>query len=260
MCAEMNGQCLDIGTDALSPAAQNARKCLEIRLKRCARRLETKLHISPWYMDRMKGVSRRFLLWSGAGLGAPLMASRQSKSENVHRFATAEWDVRMTVEFYDRYSSRGFWFDERRANRHYCLSAKGQEDRGCLANFSGSLAVVQYRIRPRFKLPRPPVLREHVRTIDQDARLNARAPFDRTMELQQGVASDIQAFGYEANPSVREPPPDNNDPWCLLRQDLYFQGWSSPFLIVHWKHALSAIRILDVIPGDRTWAMDKDIR
>lgn len=260
MCAEMNGQCLDIGMDAFSTAARNARKRLETRVWRCGDGLETKLHISPGYMDRMKGISRRFLLWSGAGLGAPLMASRQSKNENVHRFATAEWDVRMTVEFYDRYSSRGFWFNERRANRHYCLSGKGEENRGCLANFSGSLAVVEYRIQPRSKLHRLPALREHVRTIDQDARLNARAPFDRTMELQQGVASDIQAFGYEANTPVSEPPPDNNDPWCLLRQDLYFEGGSSPFLIVHWKHALSAIRILDIIPGDRTWPVGKEIR
>jgi len=260
MCAEMNSQCLDIGMDAFSAAARNARKRLETRVWRCGDGLEAKLHASPGSMDRMKGMGRRFFLWSSAGLGAPLMASRQSKSENDHRFATAEWDVRMTIEFYDRYSSRGFWFGERQTDRHYCLSAKGEEDRACLANFSGSLAVVQYRIRPRSKLPRPPALREHVRTIDQDARLNARAPFDRTMDLQHGVASDIQAFGYEANPSVREPPPDNNDPWCLLRQDLYFEGGSSPFLIVHWKHALSAIRILDIIPGDRTWPMDKETR
>ena len=204
-------------------------------------------------MDR---IGRRFFL-CGAGFGVPLIASRPSKNENVHRFATAEYDVLMTVEFYDRYSSRGFWFGERRADRRYCLSAKGAEDRDCLANFSGSLAVAQYRIRPHSKLPRLPALREHVRTIDQDNRLNERAPFDRTMELQQGVASDIQAFGYEANPSVREPPPENNGPWALLRQDLYFEGRSSPFLIVHWKHALSAIRILDIIPGDRTWPVDK---
>ena len=222
--------------------------------------LEAKLHVATAYRDRMKRMGRRLFLWSGAALGAPLMASPQAKNENLYHFATADWDVRMTVEFYDRYSSRGFWFAERRADRHYCLSAKGEEDRNCLANFLGSLAVVQYRVHPRSKLRHPPALREHVRTIDQDERLSARAPFDRTMELRQGVASDIQAFGYEANPSVHEQSQDNSDPWCFLRQDLYLEGGNSPFLIVHWRHALSAIRILDIIPGDRTWPMDKEIR
>lgn len=34
------------------------------------------------------------------------------------------------------------------------------------------------------------------------------------------------------------------DDVCLLRQDLYFDKENLPFLVVHWKHALSAIRLL----------------
>jgi hypothetical protein len=183
----------------------------------------------------------------------------QPKNENVYRFATPEWDVLMTVEFYDRYSSGGFWFDERRTDRHYCLSAKGEQGRNCLATFSGSLAVARYQIRPRSKMPHPAFLRESVRTIDQDARLKTRPPFERAIELRQGVASDIQAFGYEveAASSVHEQPAELHGAWCLLRQDLCFAGQSSPFLVVHWKHALSAIRILDIILGDQTWAVEK---
>jgi hypothetical protein len=178
----------------------------------------------------MPDLNRRLFL----GLAIPAPA----RKETVYHFATREWDVRMTVEFYDRYTSNGFWFDDR------CFSAKGEENHNCLTRFSGSIAVVRYGIRPYAKI----ALRERVRTIDQDSRLNNRAPFERTLDLKGGVASDIQAFGYEGSPSTAAP----HEPWCLLRQDLYFDGQSAPFLVVHWKHTLSAIRLVDVIPGEQT--------
>jgi hypothetical protein len=200
-------------------------------------------------------MDRRLFVLSGATL-AISKAVAQPKDETVYRFATPKWDVVMTVEFYDGYRSSGFWFDERRANRHYCLSGKGEVSRDCLSNFSGSLAVARYQVRPRSKTPHLTILRERVRTIDQDDRLKARAPFDRVIELRQGVASDIQAFGYEVEKAspLEKLPRERYGPWCLLRQDLYFDGQSSPFLVVHWKHALSAIRILDIIPGAETRA------
>jgi hypothetical protein len=202
----------------------------------------------------MPGITRRFLFLSGSALGAPFAISPRPKNETVFRFATANCDVQMTVDFYDRYSRDGFWFAERQANRHFCVSAKGQEDSDCLANFSGSLAIARYHIRPRSKPPNLLALREHVRTIDQDSRVSIRPPFERTIQLHGGVASDIQAFGYETDglSPAREPVPPPTDPWSLLRQDLYFSGEMMPFLVVHWKHTLNAIRVLDVIPGDQT--------
>lgn len=41
------------------------------------------------------------------------------KNEMVYRLATREWDVRMSVEFYNRYSSSGFWFEDRESNRGF---------------------------------------------------------------------------------------------------------------------------------------------
>jgi len=40
--------------------------------------------------------------------------------------------------------------------------------------------------------------------------------------------------------------------WFLLRQDLYLNDQAAPFLIVHWKHTLNFISLVDVIPGDGT--------
>src|SRR6266516_2955272 len=84
--------------------------------------------------DIMAGISRRFFLSSGAALGAPLAISPRPKDETVYHFATNECDVQMSVEFYDRYARDGFWFAERRANRHFCLSANDQEGGDCPAN------------------------------------------------------------------------------------------------------------------------------
>ena len=53
----------------------------------------------------------------------------------MYRFRTPEWDIQMTVAFYDRYSSRSFWFREQGENREYCLSAAGEEARNCLKVF-----------------------------------------------------------------------------------------------------------------------------
>jgi hypothetical protein len=46
-------------------------------------------------------------------------------------------------------------------------------------------------------------------------------------------------------------------PWCLYRQDLFLEPERTPFLVVLWKHALSSIRLLDMIPGDQTWVVKK---
>src|SRR5216683_1965600 len=109
----------------------------------------------------------------------------------------------MTVEYRDGYSSCGFWFHQENSEKRFCLSASGEEDRHCLVSFRGSLAIARYRVQPQSRGDAVPSLREHVRTIDRDARLRDRPPFERTIELTKGVGSDLQAFGYE-KPGVEE--------------------------------------------------------
>ena len=198
-------------------------------------------------------MKRRCFLWIGAVFGTPAIASRSGDRETVYRFAAGDWEIRMAVEFFDNYSSNGFWFTERIAERRFCLSGNGKENVGCLPNFVGSVAIARYHIQQHAHSRKAHALRERVRTIDQDARIASRPPFERTIELQDGVASDIQAFGYDVESSSpsREPRVPNG-PWCLLRQDLYLEGQDSLFLVLHWKHTLNAIRLFDVIPGDST--------
>ena len=202
----------------------------------------------------MRTITRRGLLWTGAWLPVAPAVARPASDEMVYRFATHEWNIRMSIESFDRYSSNGFWFKDQIANNRFCLSGAGRENRKCVPNFSGAIAIARYHIQPRSQLTGSLALREQVRTIDHDSHTGARPPFEHTIELEGGVASDIQAFGYETKPSSssEQTATPASAPWCLLRQDLYLGGEDSPFLVLHWKHTLSDIRLLDAIPGDGT--------
>src|ERR1051325_10657597 len=138
---------------------------------------------------------RRFL---GGTAAFAVISPAAAKDEEAYRFRTANAEIEMTIEFHDGYASRDFWFGEQVSKRNFCLSAGGEQGRNCLAGFRGSLAIARYRVRPRSHPAAEPVLREHVRTIDRDARLPDRPPVDRSIVLQNGVGSDLQAFGYEA--------------------------------------------------------------
>ena len=198
------------------------------------------------------GLSRRSFVWFATGAAASWgrssrASSAAASSETVMQFATTECNVLMTLEFYDRASTNGLRFFESVRQRGFCLSAEGKANRDCLPKFSGSLAIARYHVRPHGSGTDLLSLREYVRTIDGDNSVPIRAPFERTIGLEGGIGSDIQAFGLEKVSMA-----SGVDPWCILRQDLYLKNEQKPFLTVHWKHALSAIRLLDVIPGEQT--------
>jgi hypothetical protein len=200
-------------------------------------------------------VSRRMLLGSAAVFGTSRV-SAAGRAEEIYRFRTGDLDIEMTIQFFDGYASRGFWFRNESRNRDFCLASDGEEGRDCVKNFRGSLAIAQYRITSRAKRHSALELREHVRTVDHDARLAGRPPFERAIQLKRGIGGDLQAFGYEAMQEA-EPISETHGPWYLFRQDLFLEPQRTPFLIVYWKHALSSIRLLDVIPGDQTWVLKK---
>ena len=202
----------------------------------------------------MRIPNRRQFLWISAALWPAAAAAEHAKrSETVVRFLTPEYDGRMSVQFIDQYSSRGFWFSDRLNNREFCLSGKGEEGRACLPKFTGSLAIAVYHFRARPHVRQAPKLRERVLTIDHDSHLDPRPPFEGTLDMKGEVVSDIQAFGYNRDdPAEAASGSALVATWCFLRQDLFLDGQDSPFLIVHWKHTLNAITLIDVIPGERT--------
>jgi hypothetical protein len=202
----------------------------------------------------LQDLDRRSFLWSLASFGLTAKTRKTEKqAETVFRFVTPECEVRMSVEFFDSSSINGFHFRDLVTNRGFCLSSKGDEGGTCLQKFVGSMAIARYDFRPRGGSGRAFNVRERVLTIDHDSRMAPRSPFERTLLAEREVVSDIQAFGY--NPDDPEQTASYSKPftlWSLLRQDLYLDDKSAPFLIVHWKHTLNLISLVDVIPGDGT--------
>jgi hypothetical protein len=177
----------------------------------------------------------------------------ENRSELSYRFRTPECEVRMGVQFLANSSTEGFHFRDRLVNRSFCLSANGEEGQGCLERFVGAMAIARYRFRSRRHAAAPFSLRERVVTIDNDSRMTPPPPFERGLAVEREMVSDIQAFGYNPDDPVQAA--FHTKPlaaWRLLRQDLYLDGQATAFLIVHWKHTLDVISLVDVIPGDDT--------
>jgi hypothetical protein len=201
---------------------------------------------------------RRFFLSWLSSLGTGLVLSNrglkaENRSEPSYRFRTPECEVRMSVQFLANSSGEGFHFRDRLTNRTFCLSANGEENQGCLERFVGAMAIARYAFRSRGQSAAPLNLRERVLIIDNDSRMSPPPPFERVLAVEREMASDIQAFGYNPDDPLqtafRTKPPAA---WRLLRQDLYLNGQTAAFLIVHWKHTLDVISLVDVIPGDDT--------
>lgn len=195
---------------------------------------------------------RRVMLTAALGLAAAprLIGGRAGLT---YRLATELCQVRLSVEFHDLLTGRDRWLlDSLRRHSACPLETRG----GCM--FTGSAAIVRYEILPRAGQLQVLRMREDVRTIDWDSRLAPRPQFQRTVELERGVASDVQAFGHDGGEEAKPGVPvlsrtaDPAGPWYYFRQDLYLAAQQSPFLILHWKHSLEAILLLDVIPSNGT--------
>jgi hypothetical protein len=197
---------------------------------------------------------RRRFLWSAAAFG--LIAKTglcEKRSEPVYRFVTPACEVQMSVEHFASSSIQSFRFRDDLTNRAFCLSTSGEKDQSCLDRFVGSMAIAHYHFRSRRHSETSFHLRERVLTIDHDSRISPRAPFERALAVERAVVSDIQAFGYDADGG--EQTASDADPlpvWYLVRQDLYLNEQTTAFLVVHWKHTLDLISLLDVIPGEGT--------
>jgi hypothetical protein len=197
---------------------------------------------------------RSFLGTLAAAVPAAGIAVKQkSNAEPSFRFAIAGCEFDLTVKPYGKVSSDDFAFIDQKTKRRFCMPANSTNDGGCVAGFRGAMSIALYTFHRSFPTAGPCRLREHVITIDHDSRINAHPAVEEYVTIEQDAASDIQAFGFT---------PDNAwglgstlqfvSPWALMRQDLYFDDQKTPVLILHWKHTLETIVLVDVIPGDKT--------
>jgi hypothetical protein len=204
---------------------------------------------APGTRPFLRNPNRRTFLWSLASLGLTTkIATSEESPEPAYRLLTPEGKVRMSVRYFASSTTDSFHFRDDLTKRVFCLSANGEEKHGCLERFVGSMAIACYDFRSRHRSQTPLNLRERVVTIDQDNRMSPRAPYESVLAVERDVASDVQAFGYDPGDASAKP----LTVWRLLRQDLYLNDRTTAFLIVHWKHTLKLISLVDVIPGDGT--------
>jgi hypothetical protein len=209
----------------------------------------------------MRTTIRRSFLGTLAAL-VPITATspvvkHKASGDPSYRFALPDCEVEMTVKSYGKISTDDLGFIDRVTNQRMCVGEPSAPGQGCVSNFHGALAVAIYHFSSQSPSRMPAKLRERVVTIDHDRRIDPKPPVDEFVVVEESVASDIQAFGYTPDRlSGPLPPPLYVSPWCLMRQDLYLDSQTTPFLILHWKHTIESIQLVDVIPGDRTRPID----
>jgi hypothetical protein len=158
--------------------------------------------------------------------------------------------MEVDVQFYD---------EVRRAPHFYasnekgpiCLSVEGRpRGESETGNWIGSYAIVHFKLLRQAVGTNALTLRERVRVIDQDADLPDRPPFESAIPINDRSASDIELYGYAEGPAGKgEQEVDRT--WRFLRQELFYGKQERPFVILHWKHTVGSITLIDAIPVGR---------
>lgn len=116
-----------------------------------------------------------------------------------------------------------------------------------LDRFVGAAAIVTYSVRNKKGKPLQGAIREKVESLGQSEDVPPRATFHKTVKLVQGVASDLQLFGYDETaipvaerPAVREA---SKGTWRKFRQLLFLDGAQTPFALIEWTHRIYGIQM-----------------
>jgi hypothetical protein len=110
---------------------------------------------------------------------------------------------------------------------------------GCSERFVGAVALVNYSIRYK-RGAAGGKIRERVVLVEQSAGLPERAPYEKTVPVIAGQASDLQLFGYEADGGAEEA----GKVWRRFRQELFLNDEDRPFAVLEWLHTLEGIRLI----------------
>jgi hypothetical protein len=193
---------------------------------------------------------RRFLL----SFVSMLLTWASSESER-HMFTAGEHIVTMDVRFGKPYvGTRLVFYDDKDPLKPICFTGNG-ENGACPTRFVGAVAMVTFTVkRAASTLGRKTSIREHVTVMAQSPDLPPRPPFDRTQVISKGSVNDLQAFGYdESDIAEREREAEREKSrerlWRLCRQELYLNGETVPFAVIHWRYTIDSVEILQVQSG-----------
>ncbi|HTU44193.1 MAG TPA: hypothetical protein VMF91_03990 [Bryobacteraceae bacterium] len=178
----------------------------------------------------------------------PLLEAATASHQTEFKVSTPEFAMEVDIQFYDGVRQAPRFYTNSEGKGPICLSVEG---RPCgkteTENWIGSYAIVHFKLLRQAAGSNASKLRERVRVIDQDADLPDRPPFESAIPIGDRTASDIELYGYSEDSAGKEAQ-DGDRTWRFLRQELFYGSQERPFLILHWKHTVESIRLIDAIP------------
>jgi hypothetical protein len=188
--------------------------------------------------------------WTAQAAGSP-------ENNSKYGFATKDYSIEVKVAYFEPYKgSRLAFFTDANPGRQICFSGDGAGNR-CVEHFVGALAVVTYSVRlAGGGRPASASIREAVTVSAQSPGLPRRESVSITQKLVNGMATDIQAFGYDDTTLGKADRSWSRNQaqrilWRLCTQELYINKDTRPFAIIEWKHQLDRISIMRIYaPAD----------
>ena len=156
--------------------------------------------------------------------------------------------MEVDVQFYDGVHQAPRVYTNSNGKGPICLSVEGQPcGKSETGNWIGSYAIVHFKLLRRAAGANALTLRERVRVIDQDSDLPNRPPFESVIPISDQTASDIELYGYSEGSTAKGEQSDDRT-WRFFRQEVFYGNQERPFLILHWKHTVESITLIDAIP------------
>jgi hypothetical protein len=123
--------------------------------------------------------------------------------------------------------------------------------RGCSEHFVGAVTLVQFVAHnSKGKRVMTGEIYERVVLIDKSPGAPNRPTFTKSVRFLNGIASDIQLFGYDEDdiaPTERaQSREDARRDWTYFRQELYWNRQRQPFAVIDWLHTIDSIRLVCV--------------
>lgn len=183
------------------------------------------------------------------------MALFPAADPQQHTFATGEHVVTMNARFLEPYVGKRLVFYSSADPTAEICAVRNGESRPCPERFVGAVAIVTFTLnRIDGKVASTGSIRELVTVVTQSPDLPPRAPFELTQPFIRGIISDVQVFGYEES-DITEPmrasarKESQERTWRICRQELYLNDAKKPFAIIHWRHTVDRIDIMQVQAG-----------
>jgi hypothetical protein len=199
---------------------------------------------------------------AGAMLMHPESSSAKDKGaaeiQKIEMTAGENEKIRVEVKLDPTLVYRGEELSFIQDGKKVCLTGTGAKG-ACPQHFVGAVRGVTYLFRG--KLPSGAKLRERVTLTGQSKGLPEREVLDFAVPIVRGVASDLQAWGYDEDGLSETEAKANREEflksWREFRQEMFLgDSGDKPFAVLVWRHTANSI---EVAPESRAGTARQDL-